>query len=137
MLLLKNIIQPIAYYKDREKKIQDVIISNVQFDIDKEENVFLFATANNYTVSIKFIQPEQITLNSRLFIDCTCPSFNYEFAYANKANLIYPDKYLNRPPREKNIHRLPGMCKHLYATGRYIFENRFRLFETIKKLKET
>lgn len=130
-MLLRDIINPIAKYHDRENKIKQVKIKKVTISIDNK--IFTVnGIVNDYQTLIKFINPKTIDLTDEILIDCQCKSFEYEFAFANRKDLIFPEKYLNRAPREKNVHRLPGVCKHLYALGRYVFQNKNKFLQQLK-----
>lgn len=128
---LKNILNPPAYFRDREKSIRQVKIYNVQAKIE-DNDLFIIGNINNHTTIIKLLNPKDIQISNNILIDCTCKSFKYEFAYPNKDDLLFPNNYLDRPPRERNIHRITGVCKHLHALARYIQTNRHKLINRLR-----
>ena len=131
---LKNIIVVPAKYKNREDKIRELILTNVKYIFDYPD-LTISGIINQHMPTVKFLQPNHIDLNSNILIDCSCESFKYEFAYPNKDNLIYPNKYIDKKPTQKNIYLIQGACKHIYALGRYIFSNKNKILEKMKGAK--
>lgn len=128
---LKNIIIIPPRYRNREDKINQLKISEINY-IMESPNFIVSSIINKHVCVVKFLQPDHIDLNSSILIDCTCESFKYEFAYPNKEHLLFPEKYIDKKPIKKNIYLLEGVCKHIYKLGRFIFANKNKILEKIK-----
>ncbi|MFW6242609.1 MAG: hypothetical protein ACOC2W_00460 [bacterium] len=132
-MTLQDIINLSTKYRDREDSIKKINISNIKYNLDSEQKIIISCTTNHkYNTIVKFINDYTITLKSNVYVHCDCKSFQYEFAYANKDDLLYPEKFVDRFPRKKNIYLIKGVCKHLYAVGRHIFYNKNKILNKIK-----
>lgn len=132
-MLLQNIITPAAKYSNREESIKKVKISNINYNANNNDLIINCISNNKYKTIVKFIDDiVDITIKNNILIHCDCKSFQFEFAFANKDNLLYPNLFLDRFPREKNIALIPGVCKHLYALGRHILSNKNKILIKLK-----
>lgn len=71
------------------------------------------------------------TLNS-VEVRCTCESYRFTYAYANRRNraLFPPDFpiYVRKTPvrggrPRRNPYKIPGLCKHLVLVAEYLVDN--------------
>lgn len=130
---LSNIINYPAYYKDRIDKLKTVNLSDISFDI--KDKLIITALANRYRLIVRFEEDFEINHNSIIKVDCTCDSFKFEFANAIRASdgLLYPEKYLEKPSRSRNIYQYVVGCKHLMALGRFLYNRRNVINQDIKR----
>lgn len=121
---LINIINYPAYYKERINKLKTVILLNFSFDI-KDKLIFL-ASTDRYNLIVRFEEDFKIDYNSIIKVDCNCASFKFEFANAIRASdgLLYPEKYLTRLTKSKNIYQYVVGCKHLMTLGRFLYNKK-------------
>ena len=129
-----QILNPPTYYSNRQDSIREIKFTQVKQSI--ESDLLTIIGFTKYESKIQFIKSDisKIDIKTEILVDCTCPSFKFEFAFANKKWLIFPEKYiLTLPPKEKNPYRLMGVCKHLYALGRYIFVNKNKILERFER----
>jgi hypothetical protein len=90
-------------------------LSNIT--LTKETNDFYSAIVKDqYTVQVKNLKPQLGWVpEADVKVDCTCADFMYRWSYVlNKHNaLLYPDKYVDEPPKHKNPGMEIGSCKHV------------------------
>jgi hypothetical protein len=121
-MLLIDILNIPARYKDRYDKVRSVILRN--FEIEKTESYKIFrAVANNkYITQIALPLDTKITAQSIIKVDCSCKSFLYEFSEViERSNGLFVERDYKK--KSGKMLTLTG-CKHLISLGKYIFERR-------------
>ena len=87
-----------------------------------------------YYVSIA-TKDNKLTPNSKVKVQCSCPDFNYTFAYVLYKNnsIVYPDDlpeiFKTVPPRKRNPKFINGTCKHIYTITRFCLEKNISFAE--------
>jgi len=113
----------------------------LNFIVYSEENF-----GSHYYTSISLMDKNSDMLtkpNQKLKVYCSCPDFRYTFAYVlhNKLNSIlyhelFLSPFLNIPPKKKNPHQIPWVCKHVYTITNLVYlKNRVLKFnnDTVKR----
>lgn len=132
---LSNILTLPSHYKDRQKNVDSVSISN--FVLDKDLFICSCISNRKYTTKIYFLD-NTIIPTSTVQVDCTCSSFNFEFSYAVGLSngLIYPDKYLDLSAKKKNIYSHLSACKHIITLAQFIHHRSVIINNAWNKQKE-
>lgn len=76
-----------------------------------------------YTVQVKNGTPELGWVpEARVQVSCTCPDFQYRWAYVlyKHGSLLNKENYVLEPPKERNPAMKIGCCKHAAKTLREI-----------------
>jgi len=87
-----------------------------------------------YYVSIGTFD-KKLSLNSKVKIYCSCPDFAYTFAYVlyKRNALLYPEEFpiefKTIPPRIRNPHHIPFVCKHVYTVLKVCLEKQIEFSE--------
>ena len=127
-LRYQNLLNYPAYYKKRYQNLDSILMYNFDYKII-DDKIVAECKANTHNVLL-IVQGTKITLDSRIFVDCSCESFKFEFAFAiNQSNgLVYPGNYVTltskRPSgaSKKNIFSYPTGCKHLIKLARMLYQ---------------
>ena len=122
-----SILHPPAYYRTRLDKIKQVSFTKFNKELTEDEYLLLIGTTNTNKICKVLFKDSKITIKTDILIDCNCESFKYEFSAINFKDLLNQELYLNIKPKDKNSFNLPAVCKHLYAFGQYIFNNKNRI----------
>ncbi len=150
MVRLENFYNYPGIFADRLKKLHNVDIlffsAEKMDDYDEQTNtgwVHLQAIANrkyNIDLLIK-IENNNFNLKSPAKANCSCPSFEYEFAWIlyHRDGLAFPTMYWYQfnvmypsPPKKRNKHHVIAGCKHIVKFAhvihpRYLGNGNFRL----------
>jgi hypothetical protein len=120
---------------NRQKDINALVVFLKDIYIYNFKCIILL-NCNNYQQKISF--EREFDLDSNVKVNCTCPSFNFEFAnvlYKNDC-LLEPNKYLKaitKLPQEKNRKSTLSGCKHVIAATQFIIENQNKINQFIKR----
>jgi len=130
-LKFKNILNVLSYYKERQKKIDQVMILSPRFERDKD-TITCFCTTGRYNIVIKL--SKDINIESDCWVDCECQSFAYEFANAIRPvnGLLNPTKYPDLRAKEKNKYQHVTGCKHIIKFAQYIFHRKSLISKEVK-----
>lgn len=118
---LQNILNLLSYYKDRQNKVNQVLILKPSF-IKEEDGIVCKCFTGKYNTFIKLLN------NDDILVDCECDSFKYEFSEAIKKDesLLFKEKYpdiiFKNKTKNKGYNHLTG-CKHLIKFANFIFHN--------------
>ena len=125
-MLLKDFVNPRAFYKDRLKEIKSlkVFLKDIYF---YETVPVIKFNCNNYEINIQLIGAE-VNERNDIRMSCTCPSFNYEFAYSlNKGSALFKpesfSKAIHTAPKTKNKYNIITGCKHTIACAFDVYNN--------------
>jgi hypothetical protein len=118
---LINILNIPSKYRNRYEKIKLVKLYDLK--ITETDKFRIFSGNTGYITEIAFNKNQKIDTTSEIRVNCTCKSFEFEFAEViNKANgLLYPKDFSNQV---SNKIKLLSGCKHLIFLARHIFERR-------------
>ena len=129
---LRDFTRISTLYRNREDKINQVILSNININNIDENNIEITAVTNNKHTTILRINLR--TKETKVF--CDCESFNFEFAAVllkHKALLNeehFIERWKHAPPRKtnrrKNPYNVPAGCKHIIKLARYILIHLYR-----------
>lgn len=137
-MIFSNLLHYPAYYRERNKNLNNVILSNIKYNLDQDNNIIISANTDKYFLTILF-KNVKITPNTKIFVDCNCKSFQFEFSSVIGKNnsLLYPERYSNTQlPKNRNEYRYLTGCKHLMVLGRFIYSRKTFFEEQIRRLYE-
>ena len=96
-------------------------------DLKQETPDFYSASVNDkYTVQVKNLTMAiGWTSEAKVKVDCECADFMYRWSYVLGKHdaLLYPNKYVNEPPKKTNPGLKIGACKHVGKVLRELLEN--------------
>jgi hypothetical protein len=118
-MILHDILTLPSFYKDRHDKVMAVSITNVLVDGSFTCSCI---SNNKYQTKIQFIEGE-IKSNSKILVDCQCASFNFEFMNSifRSDGLLYVNRHMNLPAKNKNKYTHLSGCKHLIKFAQFLF----------------
>lgn len=131
---LRDILTIPSFYKERHDKVHAVTISNVNIS---SGFICSCLSNNKYITKIQFVdgivKPE-----SKILVDCVCPSFNFEFMNSiyRADGLLYVNRFMNLPARVKNTYSHLSGCKHLIKFAQFIFHKSDLVDKEFKKSLE-
>lgn len=125
-MLLRDFVNPRAFYKDRIQDIKSLKVFLRDIYFHETVPVVKF-NCNNYEINIQLIGAEVNDRND-IRISCTCPSFNYEFAHIlNDADTLFMPKNFQKAvsaaPKKKNKYNIITGCKHTIACALDVYRN--------------
>ncbi len=141
---LINILNMPSYFQKRRPSLNYIPLDDVNYQfIDNKYVITADAISSDgkskYHLTL-IIEDVTINANSKIRVDCDCPSFKYEFAYAVGQNdgLIYNKDYISKRPKKRNIYSHVTGCKHLVRLGQLIFrrKNLIKPVETKIEIKD-
>ena len=133
MLKFTDIMRFPGQFSKRESLIQkiDIKLADVQ---DSPEKISLGGITTSSTEYVQKIEVEkikgQLDLQSSIQVQCSCQSFQYEFAgpllrvdgLLGKEFFMYD--ILKHKPKKKNPNQVVGVCKHLVKFSRFIWSRK-------------
>lgn len=120
--MLKELSTVSSVYRDRIEKVKSVKPRIIRLSrLNLHPHVTL--SSGRYTQEILFL--EKVNEDSRVKIYCSCPSFNFEFAYILNTNdiLLHPRQFsiaVRKTPQMKNQNNIITGCKHCIAAAQLI-----------------
>ena len=125
-MLLRDFVNPRAYYKDRIQDVKSLKVFLRDIYLYQTVPVIKFA-CNNYGVNIQLIG-EEVNQTNEIRLSCTCPSFNYEFARVlyDNGSLFMPENFhkaISAAPKQKNKYNIVTGCKHTIACALDAYKN--------------
>lgn len=136
-MYLEDLATVPSFFKDRQDKIKKLVVFP-QDVIITEFDYIIVLSCHRYTIKISF--RSKFDPDSKIKLNCTCPSFNFEFAHILYKNdcLLEPEKYRKataKIPKERNTKSVLGGCKHTIACARHILNNQEKIERLIEKKK--
>jgi hypothetical protein len=130
MIFLRHLGYFPGQFKERNKLINTVHISNIKKQEAEDGSLTIVATTNfKYETIIQLINPSAKLL-SPVKISCNCQSFNYDFAMAclrNESlygNITQKNSLSKHLPKKRNPFIIATGCKHIHALSRIIIKNK-------------
>lgn len=136
-MIFSNLIHYPSYYRERNKSLNSVILSNIDYRID-QDNFIVSANTDKYFLTILF-KSVKLTPNTKILVDCNCKSFQFEFSsvIGKDNSLLYPERYsTTQLPKNRNEYRYLTGCKHLMVLGRFVYSRKAFFEEQIRRLYE-
>lgn len=111
-------------FKNLEPKIRELDLKYINA-IEENGNISVDSMVNKHNVQL-IIYSEIINSSAPVKCYCTCEQFKFSNAYSlYKVNsLIHPEKFILRPPKQKNTSMTLSGCKHIILVSRTLYQNR-------------
>lgn len=121
MLRFRDLMQFPPFYSKRQGSIRQTMANIVGFN-KQEHFVEVTGKSKDYKQTIRILG-QDILPNSAVQINCTCPSFKFEFAHSllKHESLLSPETFdteLLKKPTKKNPYLVPSGCKHIIALAK-------------------
>lgn len=119
-------------FKNLNEKLNKINISDIKA-IKLKDKIQILTTANDHNVEINIIG-DTINIKNPVKIYCDCDFFKYNLAYTLYKNnaLLYPERFMLRPPRVKNLNMQLSGCKHIILTCQSLWTNKNVLIDIIE-----
>jgi hypothetical protein len=120
-----------AIYRDREKTVNEISFTNIDYEITKNNTILIKSSTEKYDQEVEIVS-DMISLKSPCKVYCTCESFKYEFANSlfksgSLLKAISMVRSIVSRPKRKNPHNVPSGCKHIVALSRKIIKLKHKI----------
>lgn len=138
MLPFKHFLSLPHKFKDRKKSVDKLRPRILNINIDSEGRLYVKGASSDYTQQVLFLETT-ITPETKIQLNCTCPSFNFEFAHLlyDQNTLLEPENFkkaIRSSPDVKSTHFVVTACKHCIAFCQYIYKNERFIKNKIRNL---
>ena len=124
MIQFARLLSYPATFKHLEKNVKPLNINTINASLIN--NIITVKTIINEHELELNVFDNQLRPNSPCKIYCDCDFFKFSLAYGlYKADaLLYPERFVLKPPKTKNTFLTLSGCKHIILVARAIYQNR-------------
>ena len=124
MLTFARLLSFPLTFKNLDPKINAIDISDITA-IRYNDRIVIHSVANGHEVYIENLS-DSIAAKNPVRVFCDCDFFKYNLAYPlyKTGSLLFPERFMLKPPKHKNTSMQLSGCKHIILMARAIWTNK-------------